>query len=302
MDPSISLIILIVVTLVLLVTQALPIELIALGIVGALPLLDILEPREALSGFSSPATITVGAMLVVSAGLERAGAVDWVAARLTEMGRGSSTRLLLTLALPTAALSAFMNNTPIVALMIPVVITLAHRFGTAPSKLLIPISTFAILGGMCTLIGTSTNILVDSLYRKAGGPGFGFFEFTGLGLSLLTVGLIYVVLLGPRLLPDREALSGLLSASGSGQFVTELKIPSGSRFVGQTIETAFRGADQVTVIELVRGEQPILRPAGTTVLQADDILLLEGSARTIHNLLEAPDLEHGTVVADEERV
>ena len=289
-------------TLVLFVTQVVRIEIVSIGIVVVLALTGILAPAEALSGFSSTATITVAAMLVISAGLQKAGAVDLVAARLVRLGERGYTGLLLALAVPTAVLSAFMNNTPIVALMIPVAITLGKRLKVKPSLLLLPISYFAILGGTCTLIGTSTNILVDSLYRAYGGPGFGMFEFTGMGLLYLLVGGAFVFLFARRLLPERQGLTELLGAGAPDQFVTEVRIPAGSRLIGKSLAEALHGAEEVTAIELVRDEQPFLRPGGEVVLREGDILLLEAGARTIHNLLAAPDLEHGTVIADDERV
>ena len=286
----------------LFMTQVIRIEIVSLCVIGALALTGILTVPEALSGFSSAATITVAAMLVISAGLEKSGVIDLVSARLIALGRSGPRRLLLALCLPTAFFSAFMNNTPIVALMIPVAITLSRRFDLPASKLLMPISFSAILGGTCTLVGTSTNILVDSLYRDAGGHGFGMFEFTPMGVVYLIIGGTYILLLAPRSLPKRMALGELLSTGKPDAFLTEVRVPAGSRLVGRSISQAFQGAEKVTVLELVRDEQPTLRPKGETTLAAGDILLVESSARRIHQLVVAPDLEHGTVLADEQRV
>ncbi len=289
-------------TVATLIGQFVRIEVVGIGLVVVLGLTGILAPSEALSGFSNPATLTVTAMLILSAGLERAGIVDFVARSLTPSGNGRDRRVLATLLIPTAAFSAFMNNTPVVALMIPVALGLAKRFDIAASKLLIPISYAAILGGTCTLIGTSTNILVDSLYRQSGGPGFRMFEFTSLGLIYAVVGLTFTIVFAPRLLPRRTALTELLSASAPDHYVTEIVVRAPSRFVGRPLGEVFNRSDNVTILELVRGEEITVGPQPSVVLEDGDAVLVESDARTIHALLSTKDVEHSTVVADEERV
>jgi di/tricarboxylate transporter len=297
-----TLLVLLGLSLVLFVTQVVRIEITSIGLIVALALTGILEPAEALSGFSNPATITVVSMLVLSAGLERAGVVDWVSSLLQRRTRGGLTGLLLVIALPTAALSAFVNNTPVVAMMIPVVLSLAKRFGVAPSRLLMPLSFASILGGTCTLFGTSTNILVDALYRQEGGPGLGVFAFTPIGVAYLAVGLIYILLLAPRLLPSRVALSELLSTSAPGHFVTELMLPAESPLAGRTLAEVFSAEGDVKVLELVRAEEALIDPPRDIELRAGDVLFLESTARAIHKLLERDGLEYGTAIADGERV
>ena len=301
MGSSGLLAVILVVAIVLYVKQIVRTEVTSLAIIATLAFTGILDPVEALSGFSSTATLTVGAMLVLSAGLQKAGVVDLLVARLARMGSGGELRMLIALCGPTMLLSAFMNNTPIVALMIPVTITLSQRFGGAPSRLLLPVSIASMLGGTCTLIGTSTNILIDSLYRESGGPGLRMFEFTAMGIIYVVVGGAYIVLMAPRLLPTRTSLTELLAASGPDSFLTEVTIPSGSLLVGQELRHAFKGA-KVSVIELVRDEEPMLCPDPGMRLCAGDVLLLESSARGIHALVSAADVEPGTVVADDERV
>ncbi len=302
MSSTALLCVLLVVVLGLLVTQVVRIEITALGTIAALALTGLLSPAEAFSGFSSPATITVAAMLVLSAGVERSGVMDVLAGRLVQLGERGERRLLIALFVPTAVLSAFLNNTPVVALMIPVTLALARRTGIAPSRMLLPLSYVSILAGTCTLIGTSTNILVDSLHRQSGGSGFGMFEFSGLGVIYLVIGGLYVVLVGPRVLPHRSALSELLPATGGDRFVTVVTLPEESALVGKDLASALRGADEMKVVEVVRDEVPYLRPRPEFVLAAGDVILLEGTARSIHGLIEQKRVEAGTALADDHRV
>lgn len=302
MTPGGSLIVLLVVVLGLLITQVVRIEITALLTIVALALTGILSPSEAFLGFSSPATITVAAMLVMSAGVERSGAMDVLAGRLVQLGARGEMRLMFALLVPTAVLSAFLNNTPIVALMIPVTLALARRTGIAPSRMLLPLSYVSILAGTCTLIGTSTNILVDSLYRERGGEGFEMFEFGGLGMIYLALGGLYVLIVGPRVLPKRTALSEFLPATGGDRFVTVVTVPAESSLVGKDLESALRGADEMAVIEVVRDEVPHMKPGKGFTLVAGDTILLEGTARSIHGLIARKGVEAGTALVDDHRV
>lgn len=289
-------------TFALLVSGRVRVEIVSLGLIAFLGLSGLLTPAQALSGFASQATLAVAAMLALSAGLERTGVVEYLASTLARAAGTSLWRVLLALGLPTVLLSAFMNNTAIVALMIPVTLRLARRGGHKPSKLLLPVSYLSILGGTSTLIGTSTNLLVDSLAREAGRPGFGMFEFTGLGLAYLLVGVLYMALIGVRLLPERTGFTDLLSVQAPGRFVTEIVVRAGSRHVGRPLGEVFARGRDIQVLELVRGEEPILGPGVEIVLVPDDVLYVESTAQNLNQLLADPDVEPGTAVADDERV
>jgi di/tricarboxylate transporter len=302
MTPTATLVVVLFAFLALLVSQAVRIEVVALATIAALALTGLLSPADAFSGLSSTATVTVAAMLVLSAGVERSGVMDALATRFARLGEQGERRLLLALLAPIALLSAFLNNTPVVALMVPVVLAVSRKTGVQPSRLLIPVSYVSILGGTCTLIGTSTNILVDSLYRESGGPGFGMFEFSGLGMVYLLVGGAYVVLLVPRLLPHRTALAEVMHATQPGQFVTEVSVPADSGLVGRRLAQVFGEAKDIRVLEIVRDEEAALGPDPDTVLRAGDLLLVEGTARTIHEMIDQRRVAYGTAVSDDERV
>lgn len=208
--------------------------------VAALALTGILDTGEALSGFASTATLTVGAMFVISGGLLRTGALEIVTIGLARFSGGSPRRLLLLLGGVIPLASAVMNNTPVVVMMAPVVLSLSQRFRIQPSKLLIPLSYFAVLGGTITLLGTSTNILVDDLYRNAGGPGFNFLTFTPLGLIFTVAGGLFVVFTSQKLLPDRAPAGSM--DSGRHQrtpFVAEMAVSGTSPLRGQTVGELF---------------------------------------------------------------
>ncbi|MCZ6792642.1 MAG: SLC13 family permease [Planctomycetota bacterium] len=314
---QVFLLVLIVGGMALYIGQWLPTETTSVILITALGVSGILDASEVLGGFSSTATITVGAMFVLSSGLVRTGALEFLALQMAEFSRGSPRRLLFLLLVLVPPASAFVNNTPIVVMMVPVVLSLCRRFDIKPSKLLIPLSFFAILGGHCTLLGTSTNILVSDLYRtyaerigpeEWGGPvelregGFGIFAFTPMGLVYLSTGAVFLFLFSNRLLPERSSLSGLLHPERKADFVTEVVVPADSPLVGRQVGDVFTGG-RIRLLELMKGEEIVLASeAREHVLEPENSLIVEGIPQDIDRFLRDSGADLTSVVEDDVRV
>lgn len=224
---------------VLFISGWLSMEVTALLIILSLAFTQILTPAQALSGFANTATLTIGAMFILSEGLIRTGALENVTIYLAEFSRGNSRRLLVLLGLTVPIASAFINNTPVVAMMVPVIISLSLRHDLTPSKLLIPVSYFAILGGTLTLIGTSTNILVNELNVAAGHDSLRMFAFAPLGLIYMLVGGVLIVVLSEKVLPDRRSEDEGAQASHH-VYVAQFRVPRGSALAGKVVSDVFQ--------------------------------------------------------------
>jgi di/tricarboxylate transporter len=202
-----------------------PIDLVALAIMALIlilgPILGV-TPQEALSGFSNPATITVLAMFILSGGINRTGAINLLARTMARFAGDVELRQLITIMLVVGPISIFINNTAAVAILIPSVIALAHEHHRAPSKLLIPLSFFSQLAGVITLIGTSTNILASTLSAQSGYGPFGMFEFAKVGLLIFVTGALYLLLIGRKLLPERQTEPELTDSYQVKEYLTEV--------------------------------------------------------------------------------
>jgi di/tricarboxylate transporter len=254
-------------------TERLPVDLVALLVLSALLGSGILTPEQAVSGFSNTATVTVAAMFVLSAGLVRTGVVSLLGKRLTAVGRLGLRPTLIALMALIGVVSAFINNTAALAIFLPIVLGMARDTGISPSKLLIPLSFASMFGGVCTLIGTSTNILVSSIAAQHGLPPIGMFELSPLGLVLFAVGALYLLTAGVRLIPDRRAGADLTQSYGMGDYLTEILVLPESPAVGRPLRESPLVRDlDLDVLEIQRGGRLLPAPGAETVLAADDLL------------------------------
>lgn len=258
-------------------------DFIFLGLLAVLVVSGVLSPEEALVGFSNPGMISVGALFVVAGALQNTGALGFVATRI--FGRiESDRRALLRMMIPIASISAFLNNTPIVAMFIPVVIDWARRYRVSPSRFLIPLSYATILGGVCTLIGTSTNLVANGLMMGYGLAGMSFFELGAVGFPCAVAGLAFIALVGRHLLPDRKDLIESLEESRR-EYLVEMEVTPQCPLAGQGIEEG--GLRHLPGLFLIRIERPeeIIAPVGPEErLKVGDRLVFTGAVSTIVDL------------------
>jgi len=262
-------------------------DLVALGAMGVLLVTGILSADETLAVFSNSAPVVIGCMFVLSAGLERTGAIDSLARFFMRLAGENERRAQLALALLTLPLSAVVNHMPVVVVFVPVVLALARNTDLKASRLLIPLSYFSILGGTCTLIGTSTNLLVSGIARRRGLAPFGMFEITPLGITYAVVGVAYLLIFARKLLPYRESLAALIGGGMPRLFLTQAVISNASPLVGKTIaETPLARLREARIIDVVRDGERLETPLGNFRLVAGDQLLLETPVSGVKGIKE----------------
>ncbi|GBD01716.1 Sodium-dependent dicarboxylate transporter SdcS [bacterium HR18] len=272
-------------------------DLIFLGTLGLLLLSGVLTPKEAFAGFSNEAVLTVAALFVVAAGLQRTEALAFLD-RLLFPRKPTVGRTILRMGSLVAALSGFLNNTPIVAMLMPRVQRWAERHDIAPSKLLIPLSYATVAGGMITLIGTSTNLVVSGLLMQAGLPGLRLFDLTWVGLPVAVVVVLFLGLFGHRLLPNRKR-DRVPFDEGLRECLFELRVTPGGRLEGKTIEEAGLRALGEAYLVHIRRSGRVIPAAPEQVLQGGDILVFVGAAQMIDRLLEREGLERALASVEE---
>ncbi|MDL1891317.1 SLC13 family permease [Sphingobacteriales bacterium CHB3] len=273
--------------IVLFATERFPVDQVALTIMAILLLSGIITPQEGISGFSNMATVTVGAMFVLSAGLFRTGVVNYLGALVVKLFKYNLWIALLATMVIVGGLSAFVNNTPVVAIFLPIMLSVSRDIGTPASKLLMPLSFASMFGGVCTLIGTSTNILISSIAVRYDQAPFGMFEFSALGLIFFAAGTVYMMVIGIRLIPERKSETALTDKFGLGDYITEIILQPEAKSVGtQLINCPLVEELGVQVLEVFRdGNRLHLTPASTT-LAAGDLLRVVGDVKKIKALQE----------------
>ncbi|MEX0337971.1 MAG: SLC13 family permease, partial [Arenibacterium sp.] len=269
-----------------------PTEVVAIAGVAMMLITGVLPYDMALPVLSNSAPWTIAAMFIIMGALVRTGALDQLT-RLAE--RYAKTRPRLAVAGVIAMVmagSAVMNNTPVVVVMIPVVVQLSKTLGTKASKLLIPLSYAAIMGGSLTLIGTSTNLLVDGVARSQGMAAFGILEIMPIGLVVCVWGLIYMVVFAPRLLPDRDSMANMLSDRSKMKFFSEAVIPPESNLIGrEVLGVRLFKRDGVRLIDVIRGDASLRRNLKEVKLEVGDRIVLRTKMTELLSLQATKELK-----------
>jgi di/tricarboxylate transporter len=256
-----------------------PPEIVMLAALLMLVCFQVVPLKDALQGFSNPAMLTIAGLFVIGGGLQATGAVEYLSRWL--LGKPKQGTPLLRLIGPVAALSSFMNNTPLVAFFMPIFVHVARKLRVSPSKLLIPLSYAAVLGGTCTLIGTSTNFVIDGALRAANMPGLGMWEMAWIGVPVTIVGLLYLVTVGQRLLPDRTDLLEY-AESHPREYTLELIVRPACPLIGQTIrQSGLRELPGIYLYAIEREGTRISPVSPDQPIQVDDILCFSGVVSTI---------------------
>lgn len=278
---------LILVAVVLFASEKLPVDLVALMVMAVLLLSGIITPAEGIAGFSNEATVTVGAMFILSAALYKTGAINSIGTLTTRIFKFNFWVGLIAMMVLVGILSAFVNNTPVVAIFIPILISVAKEMKRSPARFLMPLSFASMFGGVCTLIGTSTNILLNSIAVNHGQPPFGMFEFTALGFIFFLGGSLYMLLFGIHMIPQREGERELMKTFGMGEYLTEIVILPESDSIGSpALQSVLVRDTGVEILEVMRNGIRLKVPFSQVTIQEGDILQVMGDVEKMKKLQE----------------
>lgn len=292
-------------SLLLLASNRFAADTILLGALALLLVSKILTPTEALSGLSNPGMITIAVLYVTVSGLKGTGAIAWLSRIL--LGKPANiTTALIRLLVPAATISVLINNSPVVAMFTSAVQDWCKRSKFTPSSFLLPLSYASIMGGTCSLIGTSTNLVVDGLMRQSGAPGFSLFEIAAVGIPITLVGCLYLVILSPYLIPNRV---GAIEKFGDvREYLVEMLVKSDCELAGQTVQDAgLRHLPGLFLIEIIRENEILSAVSPQTIIQTDDRLVFAGAVdsvvelRRIRGLVLASDQVFKLAGRDHER-
>ena len=298
MTPEMGLMLAILIgALILLVSEKVRMDVVALLVLGSLALTKLVDPVQALSGFSSPAVVTVWAVFILSGGLTRTGIANLIGRQVLKVAGRGEPGLIAAIMLTAGLMSSVLNNVGVAALLLPVVMDLSRRTGRNPSRLLMPLAFGALLGGLTTLIGTPPNILVNDVMAEFGLARFQFFDFTPVGVAVMLAGIGFMVVVGRHLLPQRDitkesARADLGQIFGFRERMAVLRLPADSSLSGHTLAASRLGAALgLNVLAILRPQDRLLAPGPNAVLRAGDQLIVEGLLTRLEELQARDNLQ-----------
>ena len=284
--------ILLLVAVVLFATEKLPVDVIGLLLVIGLVMTGVLTVQEGVSGFGDNIIITIGGLFVITGGLVKTGLVDLIGRRLYRISGDNEFVLVALIMIVAAVCASVMKNTTTTAMFVPVVLGLAARARIAPSKLLMPLAFGAILGGSCTLIGTSTNLAVSGAIQRYGLEPYSMFELTSVGVITVCVGLIYMLLFGIKMLPDRGGKDSLTEKYSMREYVSEVIVLPDSHLIGKTLGEANINLElDLNVLGIIRGNEQRIAPQANEFIKSGDLLIVEGKLANILNVKSEVGIE-----------
>lgn len=282
------------------VLERIPPDVTAMGGMCILLAVGILSPTDVLAVFSNSAPITILSMFIISAALERTGCVDMLSQFISRFAGNRELTLLLAIIPVIFIIAPFMNNTPVVIVLVPVLMSLSRKINVAPSKVLIPLSYFTMLSGTMTLIGTSTNLLVNGITIESGFQGFTMFEISGMGAIVATVGVLYILLFGRFLLPVRESMAAFTNSLGGKKYIAQMLVPSDSKLIGKPVSaSALSKGGDTEIIDVIRHGDSMRDFLGDLELRQGDRVVVETNAREILGISESDAVLFENAPSDE---